>query len=111
MGSDNDSEKSFDINDPNLTPDDISQYQSRQIGALLDYNQQIMIVCRHQAENWQILAQAYTRCAQMAADIAESCAVMSRMTVDRAGEILETEFGLVETTNYDDYDPEDDDDD
>ena len=102
--------KPYDPEDPDLALDNISRYQSEAIGRLLDYNQAIVVVCREQAENWQLLAQAFIKCAQMASDIAESCAVAARVTVDRTGDIISNEFALVETTNYNDDDEDDDDD-
>ena len=89
-------EKRLDPDDPNLSLFDIAQYQSKEIGKLLDYNQAIVLVCRQQAENWQTISQAYIRCAQMAGDIAESCAVAARISVDRTGDIISSEFDLVE---------------
>ena len=102
--------KPYNPEDPDLSLDEISRYQSETIGRLLDYNQAIVVVCREQAENWQLLAQAFIRCAQMAGDIAESCAVAARVTVDRTGDIISNEFALVETTHYDDNEEDDDED-
>ena len=101
-------EPTYDQNDPNLSLSDIAQYQSAMVGRLLDYNQAITVVCRKQAENWQDLAQAYIRCSEMAVDIAESCAVAARITVDRTGDIISNEFDLVERVANDDDDPDDD---
>lgn len=79
-----------------ITLRDVAKYQSEKIGTLLDYNQKIVMVCRRQAHQWQELAEAFVECAQMAADVAESCAVAARVSVDQVGNILSNEFDLVE---------------
>ena len=95
-----------------LTLKDVSAYQSKKIGELLDFNQAVVVVCRRQAESWQELSQAYLQMAEMAADIAASCAIAARISVDRSGDILSSEFDLVtiypdEEEDDGEYDPAD----
>lgn len=73
---------------------EILKNQSVKIGELLDYNQTIVRVARIQAENWKALSRGYMECAQMAEEIAESCALVARISVDKAGDIISTEWGI-----------------
>jgi len=82
----------------------ILDLQTVKIGELLDYNQTIIKVCRAQADNWKKLATAYIECAAMANEIAEQCALVARVSVDRAGDVISTEWGIEEIGDDDDED-------
>lgn len=88
---------------------EILQLQTAKIGELLDYNHLIVKICRQQADNWRSLGRSYIECAQMANDIADQCALVARISTDRAGDVISTEWGI-EEVGHDHDDSEDDDD-
>lgn len=81
---------------------EILSLQSAKIGELLDYNQTIIKVCRIQAENWRSLSRAFMECASMASEIADQSALIARVSIDRSGDIIATEWGLEEIDGDDD---------
>lgn len=82
---------------------DVISQQTKKIGELLDYNQAIVKTCRLQADNWRNLSRAYIECAQMASEIADQSALIARISVERSGEIISTEWGI-EAVDIDDDD-------
>lgn len=77
---------------------DLLNMQSEKIGTLLDFNQKVLAACREQAANWREIQRAYVELAQSAGDLADDCALMARITADRAGDIISTEYGIVEVS-------------
>lgn len=75
----------------------IGREQAEKIGILLDYSQTITKVSRQQADNWHNVARAFYECGQMAEEIATDCALIARISADRAGDIIATEWGIEET--------------
>lgn len=76
---------------------DLVNGQTKKIGDLLDYNQAVVRVCRQQAENWRGVSRGYVEMAQMASDIADDCALFARISIDRVGDIVSTEYDLTNT--------------
>lgn len=83
--------------------------QTAKIGDLLDYSQSVVKVCRMQADNWRNLAHAFIECAQMANDIADDCALVARVAVDRAGDVIAIEWGIEEVNGQEEMDDDEDD--
>ncbi len=82
----------------------LSREQSEKIGSLLDYNQSVVRAARVQAENWHIIVRSYYEMAEMAQGIADDCALFARLSVDRVGDLLSTEYNITEVTGEEDDD-------
>lgn len=83
--------------------------RAEKIGALLDYNQRLTTILRSQAKDWETIANAFDNAKEQCLNIAELAALQARTNSDLTGDIISTEFGIVEAEDIDDDDIDDED--
>lgn len=79
-------------------------------GELIDANAKMTSICRKQAQEQMKIALAYEGLAEMARVCADLNAQMAKAAAEITGDIIKSEWGLIDDDELDDEDFDDDDD-
>ena len=82
-----------------------------QINELMDLNQRITMVLRHQAQDFEAIGTTYSALSNRAFEISGIIAELAVVAAHNTGDIIMAEFALVDDDDDDDDDDEEDDDD
>lgn len=77
-------------------------------GELIDANARMTQICRKQAQDLLKIALAYEGLAEMARACADMNAEMARKAAEITGDIIKSEWGLLDDDEFDDDDDDDD---